>query len=90
MVVNGDGPAPYAEQADHIVLNDPARVLAECEAKRWVITLAQQAMEEAALHGADRQIGVVFEARASLAEAMLRTEATSYADHEDYLREWKP
>lgn len=78
-------------RGQHIAtLSDPARVLAECEAKRWVIELAQQAMDEAAEHGHDKQVGAVFEGRASLAEAMLRAEATAYADHEEYLPEWKP
>ena len=38
-VVYGDGPAPDDAEAEHIALNDPARVLAECAAKRAILAM---------------------------------------------------
>jgi hypothetical protein len=40
LVVYGDGPAPDDAEVEHIARHDPARVLAECEAKRRIVASA--------------------------------------------------
>jgi Family of unknown function (DUF6221) len=84
-VVYDEG-SPTGEQADHIVANDPARVLREVEAKRQLV----------------REISTLTEfdwgepdgsTRSDYVEAfrrVLRIHALPYADHPDYREEWKP
>jgi hypothetical protein len=55
----------------------PARVLAECEAKRALIAVAATA-------------AVAFDDVWGLSDAILKPLATVYADRPDYLPEWKP
>jgi hypothetical protein len=66
--------------ADHIARWDPARVLAECEAKRRIV-------EELG----DYDDGYVWASgEASRAETALQALALPYADHPDYDESWKP
>jgi hypothetical protein len=72
--------------AEHIVRWAPARVLAECEARRRIVTdvapdvdSMSSAYVDATDEGADWP-----------AERLLRLLAVPYADHPDYLDEWKP
>lgn len=77
--------------AQHIARHDPARVLAECAAKR-------QIMEELGLisgetkPGADVRRGNPLAANrvARGANRALRALASVYADHPDYRDEWRP
>lgn len=70
----------YREVADHIARHDPARVLAECEAKRRIV---------AAL--GDWDDGYVWSSSTgSRAEDALRALALPYADHPDFREEWRP
>jgi len=55
------------DECEHIARFDPARVLAECEAKRRIVGLISSPGPQA-----------------------LRLLALPYADHPDYLPEWKP
>jgi hypothetical protein len=65
---------PTHLEAAHIARHDPARVLAECEAKRRIV--------EVALPGERDDAGERFR--------ILRILATVYADHPDYRDEWRP
>lgn len=63
---------------DHFSRHDPARVLAECEAKRRIMGLVTQ-------------MGGYYEPDAGRVGAeVLRALALPYADHPDYRDEWKP
>lgn len=67
--------------ADHIARHDPARVLAEVEAKRQIV---------APHRGTHRcEWGDVTMDNQCTAR-LLRLLALPYADHPDYLAEWKP
>lgn len=69
------------EVAGHIARHDPARVLAECEAKRRIIERQQLfagAVDAADLSVLDELAGV------------LRLFALPYADHPDYDETWRP
>lgn len=68
---------------DHIARHDPARVLAECEAKRRIVDAAQRAAQS------DRQS----EHLRGIREAdnyTLWCLSLPYADHTDYREEWRP
>lgn len=84
--------------AEYITRHDPARVLAECEAKRRIVGLHadggesqgftakgcdgyEHACEECGAHG---EYGIAWPCDT------LRALAAVYADHPDYLPEWKP
>ena len=88
-------PAVGEVHGEHIARHDPARVLAECEAKRQVVhewqtfgKLADPSVqpstdEEFRVHAA--AIGI----RQGLARALSHL-ALPCADHPDYRQEWKP
>jgi hypothetical protein len=65
-------------QAGHLARWDPARVLAECDAKRRIVVSCQE-----------MQTAVVPTA-AYLATVTLRNLALPYADHQSYREEWRP
>jgi hypothetical protein len=67
--------------AAHIARHDPARVLAEVEAKREVVRLAERAHDyhETFMNGF-----------ASAMEDALRLYALPFAEHPDYRQEWRP
>lgn len=67
----------------------PARVLAECEAKRRVVDLWRGAGREASM-GAEWPVKQFFDGRLSVIEAAIRALATAYANHPDYRQEWRP
>jgi Family of unknown function (DUF6221) len=54
---------------------DPARVLAECEAKRRIVKLVSD---------------VKWTGSYAVRDEVLETVALPYADHPDYLPEWRP
>jgi hypothetical protein len=77
--------------AEYIARQDPARALAEVEAKRRIITLAY----EATGLDLDRDLDRATDAREKsgvefVGERMLRTIALPYADHPDYDESWRP
>lgn len=61
---------------DHIARHDPARVLAECEAKRRIVERCSAVDYAMPSH--------------HLAHGILADLALPYADHPDYRPEWKP
>ena len=82
--IEGTGHAPVADThsswyADHIVRHDPARVLAECAAKRAIISECRQSTLSDLDGGEDDQPAPMWVARAL---------AAVYADHPDYQQEW--
>lgn len=87
-----------AEQANHIARWDPARVLAEVQAKRAIVDryedersrrdayrspLAREAEDHKAVHDRRTQ-----EARSRVAEDVVRLLALPYVDHLEYRQEW--
>jgi len=71
-------------QMAHIALHDPARVLAECEAKRRIVDFAL--MEATGTATRQLDAGELPERTEWVAVAAL---AEVYADHPDYREEWK-
>jgi hypothetical protein len=93
-VVYDEG-SPSEAQAAHIVENDPARVLADIEAKRQIIELHKSAKLS---YLPSRERGCVtcstaqtWDAQANEANCQtLRLLAAPYGDHPDYRDEWRP
>lgn len=77
VVVHDEGD-PSGEQAAHIVANDPARVLAEVEAKRKTLVRCEEALLSA------NPMLVHF------AEQTVREMALPYAEHPEYQEERRP
>jgi hypothetical protein len=68
--------ADRKRDAQHVVRWQPARVLAECEAKRRIVELDWRGDDSGPAQ--------------LLQEDVLRLLALSYADHPDYRQEWRP
>ena len=89
-------------EADHIRRHDPARVVAECETKRRIVERCRP--QYAVLYReSERLLASAFDQETMKtighsgprwpfedAEAILRDLAAVYADHPDYLEEWRP
>ncbi len=75
----------FADLATHHARWQPARVLAECEAKRRIV-------EYASAHEADEPLMTRGRAHPGLTpfRYTLRLLALPYADHADYRQEWRP
>jgi hypothetical protein len=71
----------FEETAAHVVRHDPARVLAECDAKRRIVELCQR-LEHKRMNDNLWNIDEDEEILAAL--------ALPYANHPDYREEWKP
>lgn len=71
-----------SDRDEHIARHNPARVLAESEAKRRIVRISETAANRVPPKGDGYE-----EARA---RQTLRLLALSYADHRDYSPEWKP
>ena len=98
---DGEGltPAVGEVHGEHIARHDPARVLAECEAKRRII---ERGPSECGGYQSEHGLGTHYPAEGwsycdgcSAAESadldwqwIMRHLATVYADHEDYRAEW--
>lgn len=66
------------QTSEHVARHDPARVLAECEAKRRIVA--------GLVHGSD----VYVPTQVIATEATLRLLALPYANHPDYDEAWRP
>ena len=80
-------PHAYHHQGAHIARHDPARVLAECEAKRRIVEEYRHWQDEMDRQGSTsdmRDLGV----RDGL-EMACELLALPYADHEHFREEWK-
>jgi hypothetical protein len=76
--------------AVHIARWDPARVLAECEAKRRIVEAADEATGLDMTVDSERLVGPRdLVADPYLGDVMLRLLAMPYADHPDYAEEWR-
>jgi hypothetical protein len=80
------GNAHDKDTVDHVVRHDPARVLAESDARRRVVNMCEAvgpdlAHVEVSSAPADRE---------ELAGGTLRALAVAYAGHPDYRPEWRP
>lgn len=74
---------------DHVVRHDPARVLAEVEAKRRVLDTIVPRMNEMD-DQIDGEWGLGNGPDEYESTALLRLLALPYADHEAYSEDWKP
>jgi hypothetical protein len=79
-----------SSDAWHIARHDPARVLAECEAKRRIVESADEAT------GLDLQVDSEFRVgrrdtakEPYLGDVILRALASVYANHPDFREEWR-
>jgi len=77
------------ENAEHIARHDPARVLAECEAKRRIVEL-RYSWNLQAERNPEPPFSSIFQTQVNTADAILRALALPYADHPDYRDEWQP
>ena len=69
----------YGYAYEHIARHDPARVLAECEAKRRIVEAHRKQVEDD-----DPRAWIV------ASQIALRSLAAVYADHPDYDEAWRP
>lgn len=85
------------EAAVHVARWDPARVLAECAAKRRIVRMYEDAVQQLAsakafdphVAGLDMVIGLATTA-SHVAEMALKIAALPYADHPDFDAAWLP
>jgi hypothetical protein len=80
--------------AEHVARYDPARILAECSAKRWTVLACRAARPDMAFLGTRPRGMADFPLTprdqhqfAALTLALL---GLPYADHPDYRPEWRP
>lgn len=74
--------------ARHIARHDPARVLAECEAKRAIAELHEDLLDED--QGGNLRSDGCYSCDAPWPCSTLRALALPYADHPDYDEDWRP
>lgn len=79
LVVYGDGPAPSGAQVDHMVLHDPARVLAQVAAMRAIVDLHPEMLGFCQGCASER-----FPCRT------LRHLTAIWSDHPEYDPSWSP
>jgi hypothetical protein len=89
----GDGPAG-PRSAEHVARYDPARVLAECAAKRRIVQACRDARPEMTFLGT-RSPGmadfpIAAHGQHQFAAVILALLALPYADHPFYRPEWRP
>jgi len=82
------------ENSVHAARHDPARVLAECEAKRKIVALFSEteSVYHSFVDAQDYLDSILNDSRIEV-EALtpvLQALALPYADHPDYQQEWKP
>ena len=73
--------------ATHVAHHDPARVLAEVEAKRRIVARYEEAVAEAAQE--DRLAAATWRPVVMILEPVLRDLAQVHAEHPDYRQEWR-
>ena len=76
--------------AFHIVRHDPERVLAECDAKRRIVTAHRQRQDSVTGIPRDDAGRAERHAAGSAVDDVLRFLALPYADHRAYRPEWRP
>jgi hypothetical protein len=83
--VEGDGGAWWPD-AQHIARHDPARVLAECDAKRRIVEQHSDVHDCSSVDWAANDFG----GAGWIGCDVPRLLALPYADHKDYREEWRP
>jgi len=85
---------PGGAAAEHAARFDPERVLAECSAKRGIVLACRETRPDLAFLGARPHGMADFPLsphdQHQLAALTLALLALPYADHHDYLPEWRP
>ncbi|WP_294567538.1 DUF6221 family protein [uncultured Arthrobacter sp.] len=81
---------PTDAVSEHIARHDPARVLAECEAKRRIVERETERLREQWRRRVDEHRQTFDEWMQPPYGETLRDLASVYADHPDYRQEWKP
>lgn len=84
-VVAFDEGSPSEAQAEHMARHDPARVLAEVEAKRQLLAKYQ----EVADNDVDQPYEYAYGYANALGDAVCLM-SLPYADHPDYKESWRP
>ncbi|MFE6597215.1 DUF6221 family protein [Streptomyces albidoflavus] len=74
----------------HIARHDPARTLAEVEAKRKAVHFYEQAVHSLGASAPGAPPHDLMTGAANTARAILQALATTYADHPDYRDAWRP
>jgi hypothetical protein len=89
----GSGP-PHDQAAEHAARHDPARILAECAAKRRLVLACRDIRPDLRFLGARPRGLADFPLSPSdqhqLAAVTLALLALPYADHSEYRQEWRP
>ena len=89
----GSGP-PHDQAAEHVARHDPARVLAECSARRRLVLVCRDIGPDRAFLGARPEGLADFPLtptdRHQLAAVTLALLALPYAGHPEYRPEWRP
>lgn len=84
----------FQQVSEHIARHDPARVLAECEAKRRIVESHEDAGKSWSRSGgiehACSMCGTADEYPVEWPCLTLRLLALPYADHPDYDQSWRP
>ncbi|WP_116451594.1 DUF6221 family protein [Blastococcus litoris] len=84
----------WGEGSEHVRRHDPARVLAECTAKRRLVLACRDARPDRAFLGARPEGLADFPLTPAdqhqLAALTLALLALPYADHPEYRPEWRP
>ena len=85
---------PHDRAAEHVTRHDPARVLAECGAKRRLVLACRDIGPDHAFLGARPEGLADFPLAPTnqhqLAAVTLALLAVPYADHPEYREEWRP
>lgn len=88
------GSEEWTEAAEHVRRHDPARVLAECTAKRRLVLACRDVRPDRAFLGARPEGLADFPLTPAdqhqLAALTLALLALPYADHPEYRQEWRP
>lgn len=86
--------APHDRAAEHVARHDPARVLAECSARRRLVLACRDLGPDRAFLGARPEGLADFPLAPTnqhqLAAVTLALLALSYADHPEYRQGWRP
>lgn len=89
----GSGP-PADQAAEHVTRHDPARILAECTAKRRLVLACRDIRPDLGFLGARPEGLADFPLSPTdghqLAAVTLALLALPYADHHEYRQEWRP
>lgn len=88
-----DDPVLLLARGHHIARHDPARVLAECEAKRQVLSLldiAEQHSDRVRRSASEYRVVSQAEVPCAVLLCVVQRLALPHADHPDYRPEWRP